>query len=170
MKSDLQIVLTGVESSGKTTLAKLLANHLNAAFIPEYARQYLEIHHGYEQKDLLIMAQEQIKLIKAPVANKIKICDTDLQVIKIWSEVKYNTVDPYIEHEYKNNLPDLYILCKPDFPWQFDPLRENQNNQLDLHQLYETELERLKVPCIQVEGDLENRKNFVLTYLRNNFT
>ena len=46
------------------------------------------------------------------------ICDTDLLTIKIWSEYKYGSCDPEIMEFLKNNLPDLYLLASPDFPWE----------------------------------------------------
>ncbi len=38
----LKIIITGPESSGKTTLCKALANHFTIPFSKEYAREYLE--------------------------------------------------------------------------------------------------------------------------------
>ena len=36
----LKIVLFGPESTGKTVLAKQLAEHYNTVFVPEYSRAY----------------------------------------------------------------------------------------------------------------------------------
>ena len=54
----LRIAITGPESSGKTTLAKNLAKVFSAAYIPEFARQYLqEKGLKYDQWDLDEIAQ-----------------------------------------------------------------------------------------------------------------
>ena len=41
-----RIVLTGPECSGKTTLAAALAAHFGAPWVPEAARQYIEMTSG----------------------------------------------------------------------------------------------------------------------------
>ena len=38
----LKVVIFGPESTGKTTLAKDLAAHYKAPWVPEYAREYLQ--------------------------------------------------------------------------------------------------------------------------------
>ena len=37
-----KIIITGPESSGKTTLCNALSKHFNLPFSKEYAREYLE--------------------------------------------------------------------------------------------------------------------------------
>ena len=39
-----RVTLFGAESTGKTTLANLLARHFGTAVAPEYGRTYTEIH------------------------------------------------------------------------------------------------------------------------------
>ena len=38
----LKVVLFGPESTGKTTLARQLANHFDTLWVPEYMREYLQ--------------------------------------------------------------------------------------------------------------------------------
>ena len=40
----LKIIVTGPESSGKTTLCKALSKHFKIPFSEEYARKYLNIN------------------------------------------------------------------------------------------------------------------------------
>jgi len=68
------------------------------------------------------------------------IADTELTVIKIWSEYKYNSCSEFILNSYENQAFDHYFLCKPDIPWEPDPLRENENERDELFQLYLAEL------------------------------
>ena len=48
----------------------------------------------------------------------------------------------------KNNLPDLYLLASPDFPWKDDSQRENPDNRDELFSVYEQEIIKLDVPYL----------------------
>ena len=87
-----RIAIIGPESTGKSTLAKELAEYYKTVYVPEVARFYIdELKRSYNQNDLLEIAKlqcdEEDKLLHQ--ANEILICDTNLLVIKIWSEFKY---------------------------------------------------------------------------------
>ena len=58
----LKIIVTGPESSGKTTLCKALSEHYNLPFTKEFAREYLtDLGKNYLQEDLLEIAKGQLK-------------------------------------------------------------------------------------------------------------
>ena len=90
-----KIVIIGPESTGKSTLCEQLANHYNAAWCPEYAREYL-MEHGtsYTYDDLLSIAKGQVELedeyiegilkMKGNAAARLFI-DTNMYVMKVWS-------------------------------------------------------------------------------------
>ncbi len=154
-----KIVLTGPESTGKTTLAGLLNERFKGALVGEYAREYIEgLKRPYTQEDLLSIAQGQLTLEQKASSNaKLLICDTDLLTIKVWSEFKFGSVDSWIDQQLKKNLPDLYLLCYPDLDWEFDPLRENPNDLKELFETYLVEVKRLGVPFFIVKGQGEQR-------------
>ena len=139
----IKIAITGPESSGKTTLANSLNNHYNNSTItPEFARIYLnKLNRKYNYSDLSKIAQRQKKneLITCKKNTRIVISDTCLQVIKIWSQEKFKKCDPWILN-YKENYTH-YFLCKPDFPWKPDPLRENPLDRDRLFNLYLKDLQ-----------------------------
>ena len=60
----------------------------------------------------------------------------------------------------------MYILCKPDFNWEKDELRENPENQNELYEIYKKELENYKFPFIEVEGNVENRIKKIKKHLK----
>lgn len=149
----IRIAITGPESSGKTTLAKDLAMIPNASLVPEFARTYLEERGGhYQQEDLLPIAKGQLEGLEQ-ANGEVVICDSDFLVIKIWSEVKYGSVDPEIRRLYEETHFDLLVLCTPEMPWEYDPLRENPNDRDTLFDLYTAELERAGKPFIKVKGN-----------------
>lgn len=167
MQRPFKVVVTGAESTGKTTLAQALGAHYGCAYVPEYAREYLtHIKTNYQEKDLVEIARGQLAAQHACKAAPVQIFDTDLQVIKIWSLVKYSRVDEYILEQYALNPPDLYILCAPDnIEWEYDELRENQYDVHELHQRYVDELDAQHVPYITATGNMDARKNFCINYI-----
>jgi NadR type nicotinamide-nucleotide adenylyltransferase len=153
----IRIAITGPESSGKTTLCRSLSEHFNVAFIPEFARTYLEKTNGeYNQSDLDQMAQEQLKNILSS-HNTINICDSDFSVLEIWSHYKYGNVSDFIRELVKKELFDLHILCTPDIPWEEDSLRENPDTRNQLFELYKESLNKYTKNFIIVSGEHKNR-------------
>lgn len=128
--------MIGPESTGKSTLSEALAKELNTVWVKEYAREYLEERNGvYQESDLLNIAGGQIaaedrEMLKA---NKYLICDTDLNVIKIWSEHAYNGCQWRILQSIAERGYDFYLLTSIDMPWQEDPLREHGNEKMRLY-------------------------------------
>jgi nicotinamide riboside kinase len=58
-----KIVVLGPESTGKSTLCQMLANHFNTLWCPEFARQYLLTNGtAYTFDDLLTIAKGQLAL------------------------------------------------------------------------------------------------------------
>ena len=153
-----KIILTGPECSGKSTLSQALAQHYKVAYASEYAREFLsKLNRPYQERDLVSIAIGQHRLINALRKSPITIADTGIEVIKIWSEVKYQRSSPIIKHLLNINKPDLFILCGVDIPYQEDPLREHPNDRKELYQIYLKELKSLNVPYIEVSGSTEDR-------------
>jgi len=155
------IVVTGPESSGKTTLATAIAKKYNGVIVQEYAREYLEKLNGrYNKSDLLEIARGQINLeIITQASNPaLIISDTDLLTIKIWSEYKYESCDQSIIEHWSDFVANkFYILTNPDFDWEYDPLRENPIDQQVLYEMYKTNLEKVNAHYITVQGSHKER-------------
>src|SRR5690554_3366601 len=91
------LVTTGPESSGKTSLAHGLATAMKAPLVPEMSRPYLEQRAtqsgqpGYQIEDLGAIARLQLEAEHNALAAAppLLVCDTDLLVILIWSEVRF---------------------------------------------------------------------------------
>ena len=151
----LKVIVTGPESSGKTTLCKSLSKYLNLSFTKEFAREYLNnLNRSYTQEDLTDIANGQLKNELLTSKEKISIHDTDLITIKIWSEYKYGSCDKWVLEKIEEQKVEnrFYLLCKPDIPWKADPLRENPLNRDELFEIYKKELERLGYKYFIVEG------------------
>ena len=148
-----KIIVTGPESSGKTTLCKALSKHFNLPFSKEYAREYLDaLNRDYNQDDLLKIAKGQLQ-----AENGMQLLDTDLITLKIWSEYKYGSCNNWILEQIERQKTEkrFYLLCKADIPWEGDPQRENPNDRVELFASYKQELDNLGHNYFIVEG--ENR-------------
>ncbi len=150
-----KVVLVGPECTGKSTLASLLAKYYNTSWVPEYARAYINrLDREYEEKDLLIIARGQLEQEEklAKEANKVLICDTDLTVIKIWSEYKYGACYDEILEAYRKREYDLYLLMGIDVPWNDDPQRENPHLRSFFYDVFKNELQQKEVDFIEISG------------------
>lgn len=120
-----RICLFGPESSGKTTLAKALADHFKTRWVPEYARTLIESKGKLEKEDMLLIAKGQLALEEtiAPLANKILICDTDPLATTLWSKWLFQENDEEILRLAHQKKYDLYLLTSPDIEWESDEAR-----------------------------------------------
>jgi nicotinamide riboside kinase len=156
MDKQLKIAFTGPESSGKTTMAELIAEAYSTSFIPEYAREFLKDKTTYTLADLDVIAKQQIELCKAS-KNTLVISDTEMAVMLIWSHEKFKEVSPTIQSYWEAQDFDHLFLCAPDIPWEADKLRENPLDRERLFQLYEVVLENSKKPFTILKGTIEQR-------------
>lgn len=156
-----KIAVTGPESSGKTTLCRALAKHFNTVWAPEYSRYYLSrLDREYALPDLLAIAKGQLQWQQrdAGRARELLICDTDLVVLKVWSDYRFGYTDPWIIRQLEQNPYDLTLLCYPDIPWEPDPLRENPLDRQELLERYVETLQHFRIPYIEVCGaELQQR-------------
>lgn len=154
-----KIIITGPESTGKTTLAFRLAREFDGLFVPEYARTYLEkLERKYEQSDLLAIAHQQHDLEQMGMNLPQPVfCDTDILTIKIWSEEVFGSVDPKILELWENQTATIYLLCAPDVPWEYDPMRENPYDRDRLFNIYQDHLENKSENFSVIRGGFELR-------------
>ncbi|HRC32267.1 MAG TPA: ATP-binding protein [Bacteroidia bacterium] len=163
-----KIAIVGPESTGKTTLSKMIAAHYKTITVPEYAREYIaQLNRPYGPKDLLPIAKGQIQLENQLLfqASKVLVCDTNMTVMKIWSEQKYGFCAEWILNVINSRYYDHHFVCTPDMPWDKDPLRENPNNRDELFQLYINEMEKQQVRYTIVKGTPEERLQQVIDVL-----
>lgn len=164
----MKIAFTGPESCGKSTMAEWCSLQFNLPLSEEFAREYLKNKEHYERKDLDEITIGQ--LADWNLKGNHFVADTEMTVMKIWSEFRYQQVSAVILEAYEKQGFDHYFLCAPDIPWEPDPLRENPLNREELFLLYETELILKNRPYTVLKGSLENRQkevNFILPHLLN---
>jgi len=160
----IKIALFGPESTGKTTLAKQLADYYETEWVPEFARDYLqekweENQHICIAEDMLPIAYGQTALEneKLSTAKKFLFCDTNLMVTKVFSEMYYGFCDPLLneaalEHEY-----DLFFLTDIDVPWEKDDIRDTPDGRETVFSVFKQTLIDTKKPFIILSGNKKSR-------------
>ena len=143
-------MITGPESTGKTTLTEFLAKHYHSVWVPEYARDYVEnLNRPYCFDDLVNIAIQQVKDFNAydhSDSNYI-FFDTDLIITKVWFEEVYKSIPVWLSDEIKKCKPYLSILCYTDVEWKYDSIRENPGEKRNkLYLRYKNELEYFSHP------------------------
>lgn len=160
-----RIAVLGPESSGKTTLCDFLADEHSATVVPEYAREYLK-NRGieYTSEDVLNIAQKQFERNQNTKGDMV-VCDTEMITCRIWFSEKFSGVPLLVDQLIEDQDFDVYLLCKPDIPWEVDPLRENPVDRARLFSLYLDLLEKVGAPYHIIEGSHSERKQMVESIL-----
>lgn len=164
-----KISIIGPESSGKTTITKILAKVLNCNYCEEYARDYLRKRKNYKYDDLIEIGKGQNRIIKKSVSDNSRyfIADTSCIVVELWSKIKFKKVDEELYQLSKSENFDFYLLCKPDIPWEKDNLRENPEDRDKIFIEYEAVLKRRKLKYKIIKGSLIERLLTSLDFIKN---
>ncbi len=156
-------MIIGPESTGKSTLTRQLAASYHTSFADEYARSYLEsLDRPYVQADLPLIAAGQLALEEQAIAtagNGMTFLDTDLYVIKVWSENKYGVCDPSVLEQIARRRYDLYLLTDIDMTWEDDPLREHGTPEMRQYffNIYLDLVQRSGTPFAIISGNVTQR-------------
>lgn len=162
MPAPKKLVVIGPECTGKSTLSAALAATLHTIWVPEFAREYLDARPTpYNESDLLEIARGQLASedALAAQANDFLVCDTDLYVVKVWSEARYGRCERRILEAIAARHYHLYLLTDIDIPWQFDPQREHpcERDRRYFYHQYRDIVQHSGVPWANIRGDQTQR-------------
>lgn len=150
-----RLVVTGPESTGKTTLSRQLAGYFNGRWVPEYARKYAEkLERPYSYKDVEHIAKQQISQAYEYIEGKgVVVFDTYLIITKVWFEWGFGSCPDFVINEIRKNSMNLYLLCYPDIEWEPDAVREFPGKErFELFRLYQENFEQFHLPYKIVKG------------------
>jgi len=156
----IRVVLTGSESTGKTTLAAELARHYDAALVPEFVRQFAEAKGGViEFSDHGPIARGQMALEDGQIAlgRPVVVQDTDLLSTVVYCKHYFGRAPDWIIDEAAARAPDLYLLCEIDLPWIADGVRDRGHLREEMQQLFRDAAMSSGAPVAFVRGDAPER-------------
>lgn len=163
-----KIAIVGPESTGKSSLTLALANALEAPFVLEQARDYLEKNGpSYTQADVETMARLQLKAEDDALAHNpnLLICDTNLIVIKIWMDNAFESTPDWILDEIKQHSYTVHLLTDIDIPWQPDPQREHPHLRAYFLEKYKETLSDFGIKFHLISGNENERLTAALQVL-----
>lgn len=145
----VKIGIIGPESTGKSSLARYLANRYKGEYIPEYARAFVERKGTTDvtYDELCNIAQHQIEELQN-LSCELVFFDTELIVTKVWFDYAFGCVPEWLEEAIKRYPMDVYLLTYPDLPWVPDKARSNGTDAIreELFRRYEAEIQALNIP------------------------
>lgn len=130
-----RIALLGGESSGKTTLARALADALGTAWVPEYGRQrWEELRETLDVAELLAVAQRQVQWEDDAMreARGWLVCDTTPLTTLQYCLHDHGTA-PAALRALAQRRYDLTVLCEPDFDFVQDGCRRDDGFRAAQH-------------------------------------
>lgn len=154
-----RVVLLGGESSGKTTLAKALAQAEGTVWVPEYGRERWQACGGQlTLQDLVDIARTQVAHEDAlrPQAHRWLVCDTSPLTTWGYADWMFQQQPPELLRAAGRRY-DLIVLCEPDFGFVQDGTRRGADFRRTQHAWYETQLLKRTEPVLRVRGPLAQR-------------
>jgi len=126
------IALLGAESTGKTTLARELADALRAegndvALVAEYLREFCEQHGRTPQihEQAGIAGEQTRRIAEAAQTHDLVIADTTASMIAVYSEHVFGDRSLYAQAEETQRGYALTLLTALDLPWLPDGLQRD---------------------------------------------
>jgi NadR type nicotinamide-nucleotide adenylyltransferase len=156
-----RIVITGSESTGKTTLAGMLADRYGTVATPEFSREYADARgapldrHDVEPIAVGQIAAEDRWMRRAQ--RGLLFLDTDLFSPVVYGRHYYGSLQPWIERVAVERRGDLYLLLDIDVPWVHDSIRDRADQRAEMHGLFRGVLERHGLSHVAINGGWSQR-------------
>ena len=164
MVSVLRVVVTGSESTGKTTLARDLAARYDTALAAEFSREYAQARGApLDAGDVAPIARGTVRAADAALAaaaasgRALVVLDTDLTSTLVYAWHYYGTAPRWVQDEARARRGDLYLLCHPDVPWVADSVRDRPHLREQMHALFHQRLVTLGARVAHVFGSWDER-------------
>lgn len=157
-----RVCILGAESTGKSTLARALAERYETVWNPEYGRPYTEIGrpHGAPWTSFEFTHIARIHCFYedflATLASRVLFSDTDAFTTAVFHEVYLGRpatgFEDLVERRY-----DLFLVCGLDVPWRHDGIREFEEQRRSMQERYLERAERSGSPWRLLEGSRGRR-------------
>lgn len=159
-----KIVLIGPECTGKTTLARALADRLGGVYVPEYSRPY-SIRVRSEQgrnltlDDVMPIVRGQIAAEAGAAAQNPDyiFIDSNPLASAVYSMWYYGREPEGLDGIVSSMKYDMYLLCAPDIEWEDDPARDMPVGREGIFAMFEEALAVRMLPFAVISGEGDER-------------
>lgn len=152
------IALVGAESTGKTELARAIAQRLHDRGVPvtlvsEYLREWCEREGRTPRPDeQQAIADEQTRRIAMAAATGVVVADTTALMTAVYSEQLFADTSLYDAALAAQQRYAITLLTALDLPWVADDMRDGPHAQQPTDTLVRAALARAKLSYAVVHG------------------
>lgn len=157
-------LITGPESTGKSTFTEKLAKHYNTIGVQEYARQWIDNNNGewgYEDLNIFAKTQEEHIYWAHKRANKVFFADTNAIATEIFSQAYFDKISPTVKQmrRFGGQHLSFAFLMNVDCEWVDDGQRDfpDQAVRQFMFNEHERYLIEAKIPYLTLSGTWEEK-------------
>lgn len=164
-----RIALLGGESTGKSTLARALAEALETVYVPEFGREHWEHRGGLLSfDDMVYIARTQVEREQqqALMAGRWLICDTTPLTTQLYSELLFGSVADALANLARRPYANTF-LCAADFPFVQDGTRQEEEFRRRQQTWYQDALQQRQIHFELLEGPLSRRVDTAVRLIRD---
>ena len=157
----VRVVVSGGESTGKTTLAEQLGKEYGAPVLPEYLRKFVATKGSLpDESDVSLIAIGHLAQVSAasPLEAELLIFDTDLVSTVTYQHFYFGSCPSWIEGLAVKEMADLYLVCDIDIPYTPDAgMRDSEEARDDVQAELLARLRGLGANIVLLSGSLSQR-------------
>lgn len=155
-----RIAIVGPQSTGKSTLARQLAEHFGTVWVPEYARAYADRKQASltaDDVEAIVAGHFDAEEALAQQCHLRLFVDTDAVMTALYARYYYQSCPVWLDALAASKTYDLYLLTAADVPWVADPQRDPPTVREDFFKSCQKALQTKNANFVVISGNWSER-------------